>query len=287
MSNTIDLSQLPSPEVVESLDFEVILEDLKTDLISRISVENQDEVSATLDMESEPLTKLLEVVAYREIILRQRVNESARAVMLAFAKDSDLDQIGANYNVTRLEGETDTNFRTRIQMSFESYSTAGSIGSYTFHGLSADPDVKDIHVTSPADGEVAVYVLSRTGDGQASSALITTVENALSADSVRPLTDQVTALPAEVITYTVEATLFVLPGPDQNSILQNATDALQQLADNKHRIGARVSLASIYAALHSSGVEYIDLVTPTDDIVATSTQAPYCNVFNINIQEAA
>ncbi|MEX1197801.1 MAG: baseplate J/gp47 family protein [Pseudohongiellaceae bacterium] len=287
MNNTIDLSQLPAPEVIESLDFEVVLDELKSDLIDRMPPDDRDAISDTLDMESEPLTKLLEVVAYREIILRQRVNESARAVMLAFASGSDLDQIGANYNVVRLKGESDTDFRSRVQMSFESYSTAGSRGSYAFHGRSADPDVKDIQITSPSEGEVDVYVLSRAGNGYPSASLVGTVTDALSADTVRPLTDKVTVHPAEIVTYTVEATLFVLPGPDQESIRDSAAEALQKMTDEKHRIGARVSLAAIYSALYRNGVEYVELSTPTEDIVATGTQAPFCNGFDIDTQEAA
>lgn len=71
--------------------------------ISGVYPEDQQEaVARTLTLESEPLVKLLEENAYRELIWRQRVNEAARAVMLACAAGNDLDVIGANYNTTRL-----------------------------------------------------------------------------------------------------------------------------------------------------------------------------------------
>jgi phage-related baseplate assembly protein len=45
---------------------------------------------------------LLEENCYRELLLRQRVNEAARAVMVAYSVGSDLDQLAANFNVERL-----------------------------------------------------------------------------------------------------------------------------------------------------------------------------------------
>ena len=53
-------------------------------------------------LESEPIVKLLEENAYRELIFRQRINEAAKAVMVAYAIDGDLDQLGANNGVSRL-----------------------------------------------------------------------------------------------------------------------------------------------------------------------------------------
>jgi phage-related baseplate assembly protein len=98
----VDLSQVPSPAVVEQLDFETILQAMLSDLISR------DPTFNAL-VESDPAYKILEVAAYREVIIRQRVNDAAHAVMLAYAIGPDLDQLGANYGVQRLlnSGPTD------------------------------------------------------------------------------------------------------------------------------------------------------------------------------------
>ncbi|HAV1608873.1 TPA: baseplate J-like protein [Enterobacter hormaechei subsp. steigerwaltii] len=91
-----------TPDVVEVLDYETILAERKATLVSLYPEEQQGAVARTLILESEPIVKLLEENAYRGVIWRQRVNEAARAVMLAYAAGSGLDQIGANYNVPRL-----------------------------------------------------------------------------------------------------------------------------------------------------------------------------------------
>ncbi len=102
MNNAIDLSQLPAPNVIEPLDYETILAERKARLIALHPEEEREAVAELLALESEPTVKLLQENAYRELLLRQRINEAARAVMIAFANDEDLDQLGANLNVKRL-----------------------------------------------------------------------------------------------------------------------------------------------------------------------------------------
>ena len=74
----IDLSRLPAPTVVEAIDYEMVLAALKADLVARWP-------DYTADLESDPAIKLLEVAAYREVLLRQRVNDAARAVLVRTA----------------------------------------------------------------------------------------------------------------------------------------------------------------------------------------------------------
>lgn len=157
----VDLSLLAAPDVVDELDYETILAERKATLVSLYPEEQQEAVARTLTLESEPMVKLLQENAYREVIWRQRVNESARAVMLAYAAGNDLDNIGANFSVGRLVitpadettlpptpavMESDTDYRLRVQQAFEGMSVAGSVGAYQFHGRSADGRVADISV---------------------------------------------------------------------------------------------------------------------------------------------
>ncbi len=287
----IDLSQLPEPAVVEQLDYEQILAAMLADLQAR-------DPAFTALVESDPAYKVLEVAAYRELLIRRRVNDAALAVMLAYAFGSDLDQIGANYSVPRLvldEGdplatppvlptyEEDSDYRRRIQLSFEGYSTAGSLGSYVFHGLSADGDVADVYPTSPTPGNVVVYVLSRTGNGTASSALLDKVNAALNADLVRPLTDNVTVQSASIVTYSVEAELVILPGPDSAVVRQTALDAITAYTVAQRKIGHDITLSGVYAALHQPGVQRVNLNSPSANISISSSQSAYCTGITITL----
>ncbi|EFH7637535.1 TPA: tolA [Escherichia coli] len=98
----IDLSQLPAPQIVDVPDFETLLAERKAEFVALHPKDEQEAVMRTLELESEPVTKLLQENAYRELLLRQRINEAAQAVMVAYAMGGDLDHLAANYNVKRL-----------------------------------------------------------------------------------------------------------------------------------------------------------------------------------------
>lgn len=291
----IDLSQLPVPDVVEQIDFETILAELLADYQARCAARG---VVYTALLESDPAYIALEAGAYRETLVRQRANESAKAVMLAFAQKGDLDNIGANYEVERLTlipadpttvpptaavMESDADYRYRIQLSFEGYTTAGSDGSYVYHAMSADADVKDVSPLSPQPGYVDVYVLSRTGNGTAPQELLDNVNAALSAEDVRPLTDFVSVLSAEIVEFDVQAELTLYPGPDADVVRQSALDALSAYCNGTARIGYDVTLAGIYASLMRPGVQNVTLTSPIGDIVIDDTQAPYCASVNLTV----
>lgn len=287
----VDLSQLPAPNVVDPLDFETIFNEMLADLQSRDS---------TFDalVESDPAYKILEVCAYRELLMRQRVNEAAQAVMLAFATGADLDQIGANFDVERLTitpaddttvpptpavMESDTDFRARIQLSFEGFTTAGSEGSYVFHALGADADVKDVQAISPTPGNVTVYVLSRSGDGTAPQTLLDKVNATLTAEEVRPLTDHVTVESADIHDYQITAVLTLFPGPDSEVVKQAAIDAVTKYAEDQRRIAYDVTLSGIYAALHQPGVQNVTLTSPSASLVLGDGQASHCTAINVTV----
>ena len=155
----IDLAGLAAPQVVETLDPEEILAAIKADVIERAP-----ELEAVLALESEPSVKLLEAAAWREYILRARINDAARAVMMAFAVGTDLDHLAALLGVGRLTGETDAEFRARTQLSLEGFTTAGPVGAYQFHAQSAHAEVKDVAVASPVPGTVAITAPANSAD---------------------------------------------------------------------------------------------------------------------------
>lgn len=291
----VDLSQLAAPTVVEQLDFETILAAMVADLVAR-------EPTYTALLESDPAFKILEVAAYRELLVRQRVNEAARAVMLAYAAGTDLDQLAANYGIARLVitpaddttipptpavFESDAALRLRVTLSLEGYTSAGSQGSYVFNALSASGEVKDVSAVSPTPGDVVVYVLSQTGNGEASLDLIAKVEAALNAERVRPMTDQVTVLSATIVEYTVEAELVVHPGPDSDVVLSAAEAAAAAYVAEQHRMGYDVTLSGIYAALHQPGVQRVNLAEPAANITVTDGEAAYCTAITLTATVAA
>lgn len=293
---TIDLSQLPAPDVVEALDFETILAERKATLVSLYPEEQQEAVARTLALESEPLVKYLEENAYREVIWRQRVNDAAMGCTLAYANNNDLDVMAGNNNTARqvvtpaddstipptpAVMESDTDLRFRAQQAFEGLSVAGPVGAYEYHGRSADGRVADISVVSPSPACVTITVLSREGDGVASDDLLAAVEKALSAEDVRPVGDRVTVQSADVVPYQIDAILYFYPGPESEPIRLAAEEKLKAYISAQQRLGRDIRQSAIYAALHVEGVQRVELVAPVADIVLTQYQASYCSEYSI------
>jgi phage-related baseplate assembly protein len=284
----VDLSALPFPDAVETLDFETIKAAMLDDYQARMEATGQP---FTALVESDPAYKVIEACAYREMLVRQRANEAIKAVTLSYAADADLDQIAARYDVERLlldagdataippvppTYEDDTSLRRRVQLAFEGFSTAGPVGAYIFHALSADPDVLDAVADSPTPGAVEVAVLSRTGDGTASDAVLAAVLATLNSDDARPMTDSVTVQSAVITNYTVVATIKTYSGPDSSVVMAAAQSAIDAFVADNHRMGRDITLSGIYAALHQTGVQNVTLTQPAADIVCDWNEAAYC-----------
>ncbi|QYM96153.1 baseplate assembly protein [Dickeya ananatis] len=289
---TVDLSQLPQPQIIEVLDFEVILQDVKAVMIAAFPAVQQASVTAALALESEPLTVIAQVIAYREMMLRQRINEGAEACLLSHAVSSDLDNLAANLNTARLTiieatdtadavMESDSALRLRTQAAFEGLSVAGPTGAYEYFAKSASGKVADAKAISPSPAAVVVSVLSAEGDGSASADLLAAVDAALSADDKRPVGDRLTVQSAEIVRYAITAVLYRYPGPESEPIQQAAQQALRSWLSVQGRIGRDVARSAIMAALHVQGVQRVELLEPAQDIVISDTQAAYCTGFTV------
>ena len=298
MSTPIDLTQLPAPSVVEVLDFEAILASRKAHLVSLLPEAERAAVTALLELESEPATKLLEENAYQETILRNRVNEAGKAVMLAFALDGDLDQLGANVNVARLVitpanpnalpplaavMEDNDAYRLRIQEAPDGLSVAGPKASYEFHARSSDGRVRDASATSPAPASVTVTVLANNDTGIADAALLAIVARALNAEDVRPLGDRLTVQAAQVIDYQIEATLFIGVGPEVPILLDAARANALRVSQPRRPLGHSIYRSACSAAVHVEGVRKVVLTSPAADIELNATQAARCTAIKLNV----
>ncbi|GAA0454268.1 baseplate J/gp47 family protein [Aeromonas salmonicida] len=294
--STIDLSLLPPPSIVESLDFEVILTERKAALIAIFPADQRDAIAATLALESEPLTKFLQENAYRELLLRARVNKASVSNMLAWSTDADLDNLVANWNVARLtvqQGdpsaippvqtimESDEALRERALLAWDALSVAGPREAYRYHARTADGAVMDAEPTSPTPGVVDVYILAATGDGTPSAELLTNVTDYLTNEDRVPLTDNVHVKAAQILPYTLTISLFIpAAGPSAAAITAEAERRLTEVINPRRRIGVEVPRSLLEAALHVPGVRKVELVGWVD-ITPEAHQAAWCSGYTI------
>lgn len=282
---TIDLSQLPQPTIIEELDFETTLIEVKAVMVAAYPTDQQVAVIAALALESEPLNVIAQAIAYRETLLRQRINEGAAASMLSHATGDDLDNIAANLDTERLViteatdtadavMERDEALRLRAQAAFEGMSVAGPSAAYEYFARSASGKVADAKASSPAPAEVVVAVLSTEGDGTASPELLAAVAEAVNDEDVRPIGDRVTVRSAEIVDYEIDVTLYLYPGPESEPIINAADASLQKLLkQNDKKISRDVARSAISAAVHVQGVQRVEVNSPPEDIKISDIQA--------------
>ena len=291
-------------------------------------------------LETDPLVVAYsEGGGYQERNFRQRVNESIRGLSLAMARTGDLDHIGATYaGIGRLvydndaddqpansqwdavRGkwvETDRNFRARIKLAFEAFSTAGPEGAYVFHALELDGirDVADAAAYSEEDDavysatlhadahsmgliaapfvgrtegapvmapEILIVVLPTRAYGEADQALLNRVFSAVTSEDVRPLGDNVRVEAAEVTNYNIEVNLYYAPGADTATIKTAAEARLAAYAADRRRVGFSIQREVIGGRAAPDNAVTVEVVAPAYDIEPGSKGAAQVGVVTVN-----
>lgn len=260
----MNLNELETPQVIEEVSINDIIEQMKARLIAI-------DPKYTAYVESDPLVKLMEVCAYRELLLRQRINQAAKSNLLAFATGSDLDNLGAFYDVKRKEGETDEEFRKRIQLKIVGWSSAGSRAAYIYHALNSDPRVKEANADSPEPGLVRISILSKENGGIVSDALLEIVNEYMQREDIKVLTDTVKVVSCNLIDFNVKAKITLMsstPAEFLNTIKNNIKTVIAKNAG----LGVSFSRAWIISNLFLDGVKDVQLLSPTADIVVQENE---------------
>lgn len=313
MTTPIDLSRLPLPDVVEPLDFELILAERQARLLELTAEDEREALAELLALESEPLTKYLQENAYRELVLRQRINEAAAAGMLAANFGADLDGVAGRYETARLEGESDARLRERTQLAFYQVAAAGPAQRYRRIALDAHPDVIAVDAWQQSPGVVRVALLTRhlqhrddtSDDAQAIGAALfpqpsdpmrtvvagassTTAYDAarrrLHADDVQPVGIDLRVTGPSIITYTVDATLVVPRGPDPQRLLSAAKQKLTSRLRDLAAFRIDVHRAPLKAALMVDGARTVELHEPAEDIPRGPGELAVCTHVNVNVE---
>ncbi|WP_341819733.1 baseplate J/gp47 family protein [Wolbachia endosymbiont (group A) of Brachyopa scutellaris] len=244
--------------IVEKPNFEEIFSRMKEELVCR------DETFSAL-VESDPAMKVLEVAAWRELLLRQRINEAVKGNLLKFATGEDLDNLAEFYGVERQKEEDDERFRKRIKAKIVGSSRCGSKEHYRYHALSADSRVKDALVESPIPGKVQISILSTelSTISIESEELLYIVRKRVTRDDIRVLTDTVTVIGCNITEIDIHSKMSISSVISKEEIKEQFIKKFEA----SRRLGWNVTRSWIIANLFVDGVENVELIEPKEDIV--------------------
>ena len=128
------------------------------------------------------------------------------------------------------EKENDEQYRYRVWLAIESFSTCGPHDAYEFWALSAHADIIQavVHSEPNIAGEVWIFPLLKNGEIP-NQAILDLVKAVCSADTRRPLTDYVSVFAPTVFKYHLDMDYYILAINEvlQDTIHANVAQAVQ------------------------------------------------------------
>ena len=296
--DSLDYAALPLPDAVQSWAFSAILDARMADFVARWELARLRDPSLPAydvgPLESDPAKILQEVDAYREGLVRQRINEAVRATYLATACGNDLVARAAEYMTAAQPGETEASLRMRAQLAWENLSIGGSYGGYAYQARSVAPhDIADVavwgfEISQPSlfggkaildfpKGEVRIALLGSTPSGLVASSLVDRVQAVLADRTRRKVNDRIRVVGASLVPYGVEATLVLKRGALAAPVIAAAQARALAYAGATRLIGVAATRGGFQAALMAAEpglVSDVELRAPAGTIGGGPCEAP-------------
>ncbi|WP_039918850.1 baseplate J/gp47 family protein [Cellvibrio mixtus] len=250
------MTTLPPPKMLEQLDYEHILAERKTAFLNSLPVDQRDQVAAVLALESEPITKLLQESSYRELVLRNRINDAAVSNLISFAQDTDLDFLGQLFEAPRLPGELDERYRERLLLRIAAMAGMGTREYYLFHALSISLHVTAAEVIRTAPGYIDLVV--RLADSQNQHDLLQQVKIYFLQDHIKILGPALNIRAAIAKPVNLTGTVYRLQSSPVN-LAEQLQQSWPSLLAQHAKLGQSIAKTWAVKTLHIDGVARLEL----------------------------
>lgn len=182
-------------------------------------------------------------------------------------------------NITESEGgadeESDAAFYDRMRESVETFSTAGPLGGYVYYAKTASPLIVDVKATSPSPGVVDVRVLLAGGELPGEE-ILKKVSDILSADKVRPFTDNVQVAAPEIVPYDIDFTYYTTEGGalSASAAAANVAAAVQGYKEwQAGKMGRDIDPSELIYRIKQTGVKRVVVRSPVFTAVSDNSVA--------------
>ncbi len=196
-------------------------------------------------------------------------------------------------NTTTTSGGADTEadepLRARIKAAPAAFSVAGSRKAYRYHALSASALLSDVAVLAYSDDPVfplgEVHIFPLMADGSVTpSGVLTAVEEACTAEEVRPLSDTVVVTAPTKVDYDITASITIFNSFDPTDTQAAIEDYITEWAEARRQtLGIDITDTQVITAISNAvpGAVYDLTLTGWTDVVIAATE--YGNLDNLTI----
>ena len=208
--------------------------------------------------------------------------------------------------------ESDDDYRERLRLSLHGQSVAGPSNAYRFHALSASPNILDVRVDrptferdatiypglpddaivirpnhtanldNPQPYDVVVTILLDTQTGVAGQETLDQVRDALNAENVRPVSDNLIVRYVEPVPVILFIGLTYYDGVDQEATRLKSNEQMNQQFAQIRRIGYDLTASAILAAAMVEGVQSAQILFGGSGVTIEPHQIFNVQAFAIN-----
>lgn len=191
-------------------------------------------------------------------------------------------------NVTVSEGgaeiQSDDSYREDIRLAPENFSTAGPEGAYIYHAKRASSKITDVTVWSPEAGKVEVRPLL-AGGKLPGEEMLQQVKATLNDKTVRPLTDNISVLAPEKVSYNINLTYYIASdNKTQATAIQNAVNAAvdDYVLWQKSKLGRDINPSELIVRVMAAGAKRVAVTAPAFT-ATTDTQVAVCSTKSVTL----
>ncbi len=178
------------------------------------------------------------------------------------------------------ETEDDEHLRERIRLAPETFTVAGSMESYVAQTKNASSEISAVTATSPTPGIVDIRFVLKGGE-LPNSAMIELVQNYLSAEDVRPLTDFVQVSAPDIVEYEIACTWFLeQKNSAQYALIQSAVNKAVEnyVLWQKEKPGRDINPSELTRLIMQAGAKRVEITSPVFEKIEQTQIAKETNV---------
>ena len=155
---------------------------------------------------------------------------------------------------------------------------SGTLDGYEYRARKINPDIEDIHITSESPGIVNI-IFTTSGGTIPSAEECRFLQEELSRDEWKEMTDKIVVSPPEIVEYDIDFTYYLESGEDAESVKGELQEAVEEFQGwQAGQIGRDINDSKLIYMLLGTDVKRIECSLPVHRKLGTNQIAKAANI---------